>query len=431
MLKCIKIWNIIKEDFNRRKGKKANIMIQILTYTGGKDKYQGKGIKVNSLHDVESLDAFDINIISLLDEKIWRNTGGSTETINNIDDLKSLSKILENSQKSNNIILLPQNEIFYYSYGYNARGGKSYLHQCELKDMLSNLSQYILRKLYPYIESLDLTYENTKTLLGDQEVPAAFYFNNAPQESITKSLKSEKATTIKAGKVILSTLFLDDYEKIILFLKNIGILGKKQERPSWMERINMFDDDEQLRIIQENQYLIAEYEKNIKNAKAVLDKNDKYKSVLYTNGDELVNVIFEILKEMLGCDLSEFKDKRKEDFNFKINDKVFIGEIKGINTNVKKANVSQVDVHVQEYLDDHEEAQGKIVSLLIINHQRNKPLEEREAIPDDQIRIAERNRSLIVETYTLLKLFEKYLSHEMSREECIDILQENIGLLTI
>lgn len=69
MLKCIKIWNIIKEDFNRRKGKKANIMIQILTYTGGKDKYQGKGIKVNSLHDVESLDAFDINIISLLDEK--------------------------------------------------------------------------------------------------------------------------------------------------------------------------------------------------------------------------------------------------------------------------------------------------------------------------------------------------------------------------
>ena len=50
---------------------------------------------------------------------------------------------------------------------------------------------------------------------------------------------------------------------------------------------------------------------------------------------------------------------------------------------------------------------------------------------DEQIKLAERNSSLIVETITLLKLFEQYLSREKSREECIDILQNNTGLLRI
>ena len=134
---------------------------------------------------------------------------------------------------------------------------------------------------------------------------------------------------------------------------------------------------------------------------------------------------------MLGCDLSEFHDKKKEDFNFKIGEKIFIGEIKGVTPNVKKANVSQLDVHVQEFLDENETADENVVALLIINHQRNKPLENREVVMEEQIKLAERNGSLIVETITLLKLFEQYLSNEKTREECIDILEDNKGLLSI
>ena len=193
----------------------------------------------------------------------------------------------------------------------------------------------------------------------------------------------------------------------------------------------MFDDEKQLEIIQENEQLISHHQQQINKAKDVLNRNQRYKTILYTNGDELVEVVFEILKEMLGCDLSQFEDEKKEDFNIRMGDKVFIGEIKGVTPNVKKANVSQLDVHVQEYLDNHEEEQEKITALLIINHQRNKPLHERENIPDEQIRLAERNGSLIVETITLLKLFEKYMSGEKDREECIDLLKDNVGLLQI
>ena len=170
---------------------------------------------------------------------------------------------------------------------------------------------------------------------------------------------------------------------------------------------------------------------NISNAKKVINQNKRYKSVLYTSGDELVEVIFEILEKMLGCDLSEFTDKKKEDFKFMINDKVFIGEIKGVTPNVKKANVSQLDVHVQEHLDDNDEESKNIIALLIINHQRNKPISAREGVNDEVIKLAERNGSLIVETITLLKLFEQYLLGKKSRDECIDTLANTTGLLEL
>ena len=134
---------------------------------------------------------------------------------------------------------------------------------------------------------------------------------------------------------------------------------------------------------------------------------------------------------MLGCDLSDFYDKKREDFKFEIGGKTFIGEIKGITPNVKKANISQLDVHVQEFLDENKDIKGDVVALLIINHQRNKSLEDREPVMEDQIKLAERNGSLIVETITLLKLFEQYLNKVKTREECITILEKNKGLLRI
>jgi len=39
-----------------------------------------------------------------------------------------------------------------------------------------------------------------------------------------------------------------------------------------------------------------------------LDKNNEYKSILYTQGDELVKVVFEIIEQMFGCDLSNFEE---------------------------------------------------------------------------------------------------------------------------
>lgn len=402
-------------------------MIQVLTYDGKSANFQGDNVVINSIHDARSLDEFSVDIISLQNQGLWYNRNDDTTSINYLDDFVSLSEMIRNSDNAKIIILLPQNYKFHYCYMQT--NGKYYKVE-ELKNILPELKE-ILYSLYIPIAGLDIMYENTDTKIGNNMIPSNFVFNNIEQNILTKSDKSQRSTTIEVHNVILSTLNITTYADMINFLKNIGLLSEKQERPKWMEVINMFDDERQMEIIQENEQLIIQHRKNISDAQSVLDRNKRYKSILYTNGDELVEVVFEILEEMLGCDLSEFHDKKKEDFNFNIGEKIFIGEIKGVTPNVKKANVSQLDVHVQEFLDENESEKANVVSLLIINHQRNKPIEERERVMDEQIRLAERNGSLIVETITLLKLFEQYLSREKSREECIDILQNSTGLLRV
>ena len=143
-------------------------------------------------------------------------------------------------------------------------------------------------------------------------------------------------------------------------------------------------------------------------------------------------MVFEILQELLKCDLSDFEDEKEEDFCMKIGEKIFIGEIKGVNHNIKSQNISQLDVHYQNYLDENpDKTEEDIKALLIMAHQKNKSLENREPVHEKQIQLAMRNRSLIIETITLLRLFEKYKNGEISSDDCIELFSKNIGLLKI
>ena len=400
-------------------------MIQMLTFQGNEIELKGKGVKLNKIHDAEALDSYEINIISLQDRTMWKTREASPVTIDSIGDLSSLSKMIESSKHANIIILLPQNENFMYEAW---RSNRSEWRHLEFKNILQSFKN-VLGHIFEPLTRMYIMYENTITRIDNKKVPASFHFNEMVKDVLTKSEKSNKPTTVKVEGVILSTLNINNYAEILSFLTEIGLIKEESEAPEWMEGLNMFDDSNQLKIIQENNMVIEMANENISNAMEVINQNKRYKSVLYTSGDELVEVIFEILENMLGCDLSEFTDKKKEDFKFILNDKVFIGEIKGVTPNVKKSNVSQLDVHVQEYLDDNDEESKNIVALLIINHQRSKPISAREGVNDEVIKLAERNGSLIVETITLLKLFEQYLLGEKNRDECIDSLVNNTGLL--
>lgn len=166
-----------------------------------------------------------------------------------------------------------------------------------------------------------------------------------------------------------------------------------------------------------------------------LKENLKYKSILFTNGDELVKVVFEILTIMLSYDLSSFTDEKKEDFIIKLDDITFIGEIKGVNSSIKSGHISQLDVHYQGYLDnlaETEQSEVEVVkSILIINHQRNKNIVDRISVHEKQNGLAKRNGSLIIETTTLLKLFEKFKKSELSIEDFKNLLKNKCGLLKI
>lgn len=399
-------------------------MIQMLTYDGKTDDFSGENIIIHRFHDAQSLDEFEVNIINLNDQYMWRNRGRNKDKINIIEDIKSLSIMIQHCKNTKILILYPQNVVYRYDY-YSG----DYQEFSDLKDMLEYLYM-ILKKLHLLLNNIHLIYENTRTNANGKKLNASFSFAECNDGVSLRSEISQKPTAIILGDdITLSTLNVNNYEEIMCLLLELELIQNKQNSPLWMKEIIMFDDNEQRKIIDANNNTIKLANDNILEAQRKIDKNDEFKSILYTNGNELVKVVFEILETMLGCDLSEFNDEKKEDFLFEIDGFMFIGEIKGVNHNVKSENISQLDVHYQGYLEENEDkSEDQIKALLIINHQRNKPLNIRESVHEQQINLACRNGSLIIETIILLKLFEKYLSGALTREKCLELLKSNVGL---
>ena len=384
--------------------------IQIITYSGKEVKYKGNVVKQNSLHDIQSLDEFDINVIDLSANTLWECDVDSRETINSISDFISISEMITNRNKSKVVILYPQNCNFTY-IKYSSQYSE------ELKNMLNSLSKKILAKLFQPLSNIELVYENTRTTLQAEEFLASFYFKNE-DEALLTSVSSNKPTAIMVKNVVLSTLCVDNIEKLIILLNELGLLEEKQEVPEWFSEISMFDDTDQKEIIQESTEKIELEQKKINQAQVILDKNNRLKSVLYTTGNELVELVFEIFEEILECDLSGFVDLKKEDLLIETEEVIFIGEIKGVNSNVKSTNISQVDTHYHDYLETHPEVEeNKLKALLIINHQKNKAIKEREPVMEQQINLAKRNSSLIVETLTLLKVLELYRNNKVTKRK--------------
>ena len=95
-----------------------------------------------------------------------------------------------------------------------------------------------------------------------------------------------------------------------------------------------------------------------------------FKSILYENGDSLVRVVFDILEQVMNYSLAGFIDEKKEDFKIALPDITFIGEIKGITSNVRSEHISQLDVHCQSYIDDLDE-EGKsenVKGIVVFDH---------------------------------------------------------------
>lgn len=407
-------------------------MYQLINYDG-ESSINSKNFKISSFENPQSLDEFEINIIDLSSGEIWQcSTEERTYTVDSITDIINLKRMIINSKKTKVVVILPQNVKFEY-LDYSIDGYSGYE---QLKNILDELVRNIISELLDF-QVCNIMFENTKTDINGKEIEAAFYFNSN-YDVITKSKKSSKSTSIMyrnifSTDVLLTTLNLKTYEDMIALFKIAKFIEDTSKVPQWISDIEMFDDVQQKEVIEVNTIAIEECEKKIENARKNMKKNNEYKSVLHTNGEGLVKVVFEMLEQLIECDLSGFKDENKEDFSIKKDDITFIGEIKGVTSNVKSEHVSQLDVHLQNYKDmlTEKNMQENVKSLLIINHQRSHDLKDRQPVHENQIKLAERNGSLIIETYTLLKLFEMLKRCEINSDECIDLFKDGIGLLEI
>ena len=393
--------------------------------------------KINSTHKTVymslsqpiSFDLFDVNIIDLQDENLWRNNGRSCSSINDIGDFKSLHEIIKNS-KHNILIALPQNYTFKYDKFRDA-----YSYEEKLKDMIGDL-KIVLEELFPQTikNRYHLIYENSITNLKSSSFTSAFCFTdllNLKNKTIAEG--SKRATTIQLKEnLFITTLNLrsskGNFDELLL---SLGLGEQPQIVPQWLIDFECFNDKEQKDKRARNKEKIQELNEEINRANEILNQNLHYKTVLTETGEPLVKIVFEILGRLLNYDLSHFEDKKDEDFRITIDDAIFIGEIKGINTNVKKVNISQVDTHCKNCEDEFEDEVKKIKGVLIINHQRDKNIVERETVNPNTVSLAEKYEILIIPTIDLLKIYEQYIAGVLTTERIIEQFKQQIGLIDI
>lgn len=415
-------------------------MIQIITFDVSKySEYSDKVYRISKLGEIQALDDFEICVIDLSNEYIWRYNGSNPTNVNCYRDLLTIKEAIINSNTTKIVIVFPQNVRFEYDQTYEYNNSKKhyfYAKGIQLKDNKENILKIIDSNLLS-IEKLKISFEKTKTTIDGEDIEADFNLNNYQKEwkEITYSKNSNKVTTIQKDKIYLTTLnIVKSIDILKLFIKNYcKENNEKEEMPKWIKNIKFYNDEQ----LEEDKNINNEKiqklkDKNIK-LEEQLNKNLEYKSILYTNGDELVKVVLEILDEILEYDSSEFVDEKREDFLIKKKDITFVGEIKGLSSAVQNKNISQLEVHIQNYFDKLQEEgkEEKVKGLLVINHQRNKPLEERQEIHEHQKDLATKYGSLIIETQTLLKIYEEYKLGNMTEEECKKLFEDNVGLLEI
>lgn len=406
--------------------------IQIINFS--EEKVDGN-IIYTKIAAPRSLDEFDLNIIDLSSESLWYfGKSNNKPELYSINDLISINTMIMNSTKAFLLFVLPQDISLHIHTDTTYDHGRPYKHYSSrrIKDSLPIINQSVFSVFGSIYYAFETAYENTETTINGFAYKAGFFFTNCIN-AITVSDGSNKPTTAIFGeKYFFTTLDILASSKILQnFISFVFPPLTLSPVPTWMDNIMFYDDDKQISIIKKQEEIIRSAKEAINDANSKLEINKKIKSILYSTGDELVSVVFEILEHMINCDLSDFIDKKREDFLIKKQDYTLIGEIKGIGTNVKNDNVTQLEVHYQHYLDELQESgcSENVHQVLIINPLRNKPLSEREPIHEHQINLAVRNNALIIETRVLLRLYESFLRGEKTVEDCEKLLTTRTGLL--
>ncbi len=372
-----------------------------------------------------ALDSYDINVLDLNNENIWRWDEYDIDSINISKDLQNFIENYNNSKRKELVIILPQNVKYLYCFHY-----VDYQNEVELKNILDVLSSILVDTLYLY--NVFLRFENNKTLVDQMELDSAFYFITGDSDDILTTAKdSEKPTTIKRDGKYITTLNINTPDKLVSFLKYTDILKEKEYIPEWLKNYSFFNDREIKKSIEEKSKMINQLNEEINELNTNLENNEYYKSILIENGNRLVDIIFSILDEIFDLELESFKDIKKEDFLFVYKSTTFIGEIKGVTSNVKKTHIAQLDEHYSNYIDDmNEEEMANVKQILIINHQRDRELSKREPIHNDVIIKAKKNDVLIIETKTLLDIYEMYKNERLSKDDIYEMFLRT-GLLTL
>ncbi len=223
-------------------------------------------------------------------------------------------------------------------------------------------------------------------------------------------------------------------KQLSTLLLNLLQMPKNTSAPKWIEEIKILDDlklEEEISDIEEK---IEDLKKKKKEKIDNLMQNSEYKKVLYTTGEELVQVVKKMLAEMLNGEINIINDidEKKEDLSFVLDNKNILVEVKGVNTPIKRQYVSQAQNHIEddavikEIDDDNINKYYK--ALLIVNPYIKDPVKER--VKKDFYGVSvkqeiEHKKVCTLDTITFLSLYQKYRDNKESIDLKDIILNSN------
>ena len=369
---------------------------------------------ISKISEPRSFDEFDFNVIDFNCSILWE-FGAHRKICIHIKNISILlSKILKETKKSNILIIIPQNIII------------KKVVQDDWTTDTSNIKISSIIKYFPDSFSSmmhnfpAIRYERSETQIDNYTFLSDFVFDEPVYRSLKKS-NGGKDVILDMDSIYITTLDIKDNNEVSVMLDFILSQYHKSIAPEWINNIEYFSNKSYLSEKDEILKQLDVLEKEI-------SKNNRFKSILYSNGDELVGVVKEILVDIFKLPDSHFTDVKKEDFRFECGDINFIVEIKGINTNVKDGNIAQCKKHVTDLIaEDDTKSPDNVKGLLIINPQRNIEPSKREPIHANQISYAIRDGILIITTLELLKLYQAYTKDGTVSNACFDTFKNNVG----
>lgn len=406
----------------------------------GKNDFNFEVNQVSQLQQLYSPADFDINIYDLRDSELWKNSGKEPNKVNITPDLKRIYNMVNEAESSEHIFLLPRDLNFKYRYEFQGNN-KTYRSRIRLKDIIGLFNE-ILNDLIPV--KIDVKYERTSYKFNEDEVQADFIFikktsnkitfDEADYDDILFTKKSRKMVGIKKENISVLTLDIKNNLQLEKIFKHLSIIPSYEaNKPEWFNTISKFDDEDLINSLSDNKLKIDELESNRDRLLNKLDENNRFKSILYLNGEVLVEIVIDILKKLFEENFDDFVDIKNEDYLFKYSRSYFIFEIKGVATNVKITHLTQLEHHSMHFLErsEHEQHDIDLNKILIINHQKGKNPSDREPVNNNVIKDA-RNKYgiLILETTLLLDLLEKKKRNEVNLIQIIDLFKST-GLAEI
>lgn len=195
---------------------------------------------------------------------------------------------------------------------------------------------------------------------------------------------------------------------------------ESNEIVDWLDKVNILDDKTLNSKLLQNKEQIDGLLNEQSLLKEKQNQNDFYKSILYSSGDKLVEVVEKILEEMLEISIDD-KDLKKQDLYFKLNDKNILVEIKGVNHPFQRDNISQVKRHIKDYADEHEiygaDVEKLCKGVLIINPYSLHDLKDKiskEFYSKEVIADAKYEKICTLDTLTLLNYYSRWKNNSKS-----------------